>query len=284
MTYEKALKVANKLANEKNKEIEACKLLLLELSGLSSSAFFLSLKHEMDENLESLFFEKLNQYINEDIPVQHLIGYAYFFGRKFVVSKDVLIPRAETEMLVELVLHEYDRFFDGKKVSVLDLGTGSGCIGISLSLEEHQMDVTLSEISVEAIKVAENNKKNLQSNAKIIHSDLFKSIHESYDIIVSNPPYIPDSEEVDTIVQKEPKIALFGGKEGISFYEEIIKGSINHLNRKGIIAFEHGFNQKHQIDAIAKKYYPTANIMCVKDLAGKDRFTFIFKDESSSFR
>jgi release factor glutamine methyltransferase len=280
MTYEKALKLAIKHANEKNKEIEACKLLLLELSGLSSSAFFLNIKHEMDENLESLFFEKLNQYIEYDIPVQHLIGYAYFFGRKIIVSEHVLIPRPETEMLVELVLYEYDSFFENKDVKVLDLGTGSGCIGLTLSLEEPKMDVTISDISDDALKVAQNNKINLESKARIIQSDLFDSIEEKFDIIVSNPPYIPQHEKVDLIVQKEPKIALYGGLEGVSFYESILKASLSYLNPKGLIAFEHGYNQKNMIQEIAKRYYPNSKITTMKDLAGKDRFTFIYREET----
>lgn len=276
MTYEKALKLAAKKIEAKNKEIEACKLLLLELSGLSSSMFYLNLKNEMDANLESLFFEKLDQYIDHDIPIQHLIGYAYFFGRKFMVNDHVLIPRPETEMLVELVLNQYDTYFSNQKIKVLDLGTGSGCIGITLSLEENNMDVSISDISEDALEVAKSNKKSLHSNARIIHSDLFHSIDDKFDIVVSNPPYIPVEEKIDPIVSKEPKIALFGGVDGVSFYEKIIKSSIHHLEDKGMIAFEHGFNQKDMIFEIARKYYPNARIECIKDLAGKDRFTFIF--------
>ncbi|MCR3906026.1 MAG: peptide chain release factor N(5)-glutamine methyltransferase [Tenericutes bacterium] len=275
MTYEALLKIAYKKTNTHNKEEEAAKLLLMELSNQEPHQFFTNLKSEVPKTLEIDFLNKLDQYLVSNIPVQHLIGHSYFYGYKFKVNQHVLIPRGETEQLVEHVLYYYDKYFIDQKIIVLDLGTGSGCIGIALSLEEENMNVTVSDISEEALKVAKDNQHDLKANVKIIQSDLFENISDAFDIIVSNPPYIPDTESVQDIVSKEPKVALYGGLLGVDFYEKIITNSKNHLKEHSLIAFEHGFQQKQRIFEIAKKHFPNAHIVQVKDLAGKDRFTFI---------
>lgn len=275
MTYEQLLRDASKKALEKDKEVEAVKLLLMELSHQDPHEFYLNLKNEVDENFKIDFIDKLNQYILKDIPVQHLIGHAYFYGHAFDVSKDVLIPRSETERLVEEVLYLYDTYFDQKDVSVLDLGTGSGCIGITLALEESHMKVSISDISLDALKVATKNKDKLKADVNIIHSDLFKNIDQKFDIIVSNPPYIPDEEALESIVKKEPDVALFGGQLGVDFYEKILKDIRPFLNDNSLIAFEHGYMQKDVIRGFAKKHLKDATIVQKKDLQQKDRFTFI---------
>jgi release factor glutamine methyltransferase len=275
MTYESLLKVAYQKARAHDKEEEAVKLLLMEISERDPHQFFMDIKTEVDQSIEEKYMLLLNEYINNDIPVQHLIGHAYFYGYPFNVNQDVLIPRAETEQLVEHVLYYYDQYFQDQEISVLDLGTGSGCIGLTLALEEKKMSVTVSDISDLALKVTTQNKNKLNVNAHIIQSDLFKNIEGKFDIIVSNPPYIPDHEVVDNIVAKEPSVALYGGSLGVDFYERIIKESISFMKDKSLLAFEHGFQQREQILAFAKQAYPHANIIQTKDLAGKDRFTFI---------
>ncbi|MBU1141799.1 MAG: peptide chain release factor N(5)-glutamine methyltransferase, partial [Firmicutes bacterium] len=239
MTYDELLKIANKKARTQHKEVEAVKLLLMELSNQDPHQFFLRLKEETDTSFEKDFMDKLNQYLYDDIPVQHLIGHSYFFGHSFKVNRDVLIPRSETEQLVEHVLHYYDQYFSPHELDVLDLGTGSGCIGLTLALEEKHLNLTLSDISEDALKVAKANQKYLEVKAKIIQSDLFDQITGKFDIIISNPPYIPDTEIVQDIVKIEPSIALYGGEFGTDFYEKIIKHSKTHLKEKALIGFEH---------------------------------------------
>ncbi|MDX9692057.1 MAG: peptide chain release factor N(5)-glutamine methyltransferase, partial [Acholeplasmataceae bacterium] len=217
----------------------------------------------------------LDQYLINHIPVQHLIGHSYFFGYPFMVNQDVLIPRSETEQLVENILMYYDQYFLGQSIDLLDLGTGSGCIGLTLALEEKKMNVTISDISDKALEVARQNKEKLGAKAKLILSDLFDDIKPKFDIIVSNPPYIPDEEIVEDIVTKEPTIALYGGKLGTDFYEKILKAAKLHVKEKALIAFEHGYQQKDQIRLFAETNYPDAKIIQLKDLQGKDRFTFI---------
>jgi release factor glutamine methyltransferase len=275
VTYESLLKVAYQMARAHGKEEEAVKLLLMEISNKDPHQFFMDLKNEVEQPVKDKYLTNLDQYILGDIPVQHLIGHAYFYGYPFIVNKDVLIPRAETEQLVEHVLYYYDKYFQNQEVNVLDLGTGSGCIGLTLAKEEIKMNVSVSDISEKALHVTKQNKEKLHANVTIIESDLFKNIDGKFDIIVSNPPYIPDHEVVDKIVAKEPSVALYGGSLGVDFYEKIIIESVNYLQEKGLLAFEHGFQQREQILNFARKTYPQATIIQLKDLAGKDRFTII---------
>ena len=177
--------------------------------------------------------------------------------------------------LVEEVLYLYDQYFEHEKVRVLDLGTGSGCIGLTLSLEEKNMDVSVSDISIKALEVAKNNSEKLNADVSIIHSDLFENIKGTFDIIVSNPPYIPDEEALDNIVKKEPDVALFGGSLGVDFYEKILKQIKPFLKEKALIAFEHGYMQNDVIRAFVKKHLPNAIVIQKKDLQQKDRFTFV---------
>jgi len=275
VTYEQLLKFSQKEAVKFNKEVEAVKLLLMELSNQDPHTFYLNLKSEVDEKFKNHFEEQLTKYLKHDIPVQHLIGHAYFYGHAFLVNEHVLIPRSETEQLVEEVLYLYDQYFEHEKVRVLDLGTGSGCIGLTLSLEEKNMDVSVSDISVKALEVAKNNSKKLNADVSIIHSDLFENIKGTFDIIVSNPPYIPDEEALDNIVKKEPDVALFGGSLGVDFYEKILKQIKPFLKEKALIAFEHGYMQNDVIRAFVNKHLPNAIVIQKKDLQQKDRFTFV---------
>ncbi len=273
MTYEMLLKLGIKKAVENDKEPEAVKFLLLETFGGDAHQFYMIQKEEADLAVETLFLDRLKAYTHQATPVQHLLGYAYFFGEKFVVNNAVLIPRLETEQLVEHTLYYYDTYMKDLSVSVLDLGCGSGCIGLTLKREAPLIDVTLSDISEDALHVAKENARGL--DVDFILSDLFEGIHGAFDIIVSNPPYIPDSEDVMDIVKKEPSVALYGGSLGLDFYEKIMIQAKNHIKSDGLIAFEHGFQQKEPILKLAQTHYQGATIIQMKDLQGKDRFTFI---------
>ena len=275
MTYDALLRLAYKRVKELNGEEEAAKLLLMETSGLDPHRFYMAMKTEVSESFRHTYLKQLDQYLIDHIPVQHLIGYSYFYGYKLIVNEHVLIPRPETEHLVEHVLYFFDRYFEPTKHRVLDLGTGSGCIGLTLAKEEAFLDVTISDISEDALSVAQKNKENLDVHAEIILSDLFEHIDDKFSIIVSNPPYIPDREVVEDVVKKEPRVALYGGSLGVDFYDKILKDSKYHIHEKALIAFEHGFQQREIIKSFVKKQYPNAVIVQMKDLSGKDRYTFV---------
>lgn len=274
MTYEGLLKKSYQKADQANKEREACKLLLMELSGMDPHQFYVSIKSEVDNSLIKRYEDALNQYLYLHIPVQHLIGHAYFYGYPFTVNQDVLIPRSETEELVEHVLIMTDTYFDGP-IDVIDIGTGSGCIGITLALESKDARVMLSDISDKALDVAKKNADKLHADVRLIQSDVFENIEGTFDVIISNPPYIPDHEDVDVIVKVEPEVALYGGPTGTKLYEMILKDARHYLKPKGLIAFEHGYQQKDAIYALVSKYFNDAIIVQKKDLQGRDRFTFV---------
>lgn len=276
MTYEQLLKVSSTKAFEHDMEAEAVKLLLLELSGFTPTEFYLNVKKDVPKDFIEFFNEKLALYLIDKVPVQHILGFSYFFGRKFKVNNNTLIPRAETEQLVEHVLMAYDDLFSNKSVDVVDLGTGSGCIAITLKLEEDLMNMRAYDISIDALEVAKENSEILGANVRFGVSNWFSAIDSKFDIIVANPPYIPKTEVVENIVQKEPSVALYGGEEGLDYYIEILKNAPKFLKEKAFIAFEHGYQQRQAIYNIAKRYFPDAKIVQLEDLAGKDRFTFVY--------
>ena len=275
VTLEKVLKHYLALAQKLDKETEAVKLLIMELSNLTPHEFYLNQQEKLSDELTFLIDEAVSKYLYQDIPIQHILGFSYFYGYQFKVSEHVLIPRRETEELVEHILYIYDHTFKGKEVRVLDLGCGSGCIGITLSLEALKMKVDAADISLDALKVARENNERLGSNVSFIHSNWFDQIDQKYDMIVSNPPYLPQDEFVEEIVKKEPAVALFGGPSGLDAYDIILKNATKYLKERGLIAFEHGYHQDAAIKALAIKYLEDPIIIQKKDLQGKNRMTFI---------
>ena len=277
-TYRQALNQANKLLRRNNKEASAAKLLLLHFSDLEPQDLYLKFDEEMSDLTYNNFIEGLDKHINQNLPVQHIIGYVYFYGYKFIVNSEVLIPRFETEELVVNVLMLYDEYFKGRKIHLVDIGTGSGCLAISLKNEEPMnFNVVATDISESALNVARTNAKNNDSIVEFLQGDMLNPlIWRRFDILVSNPPYIPTQETVDSIIiDNEPHIALFGGDDGLKFYREIISESNKILKDQSIIAFEHGYDKAEQIRNLAKEYYPNARIFTLKDMQGLDRMSFI---------
>ena len=248
------------------------------VTGLETNALYMRSDDEMKKEDEEKFNSIFDKYLHDNKPIQYLIGYSNFYGYDFYVNEDVLIPRCETEELVENVLYKYDDFFKGKKVDVCDLATGSGCIGITLSLEEKNMNVIATDISDKALEVARRNNEKLGGRVTFIQGDMLKPVEgKKFDIFVSNPPYIPDDELVDSLVKdNEPNIALFGGSDGMKFYRIILSGLKKLLKPKAMVAFEHGYDKKDEMYKLAKAYFPDAKVECIKDLEGKDRMTFIY--------
>ncbi len=203
----------------------------------------------------------INIRLEKNIPIQYLLGYAYFMGEKFFVTEDVLIPRPETELLVQKVIE-----FKGK--TVLDIGTGSGCIAIMIK-KLSEKEVTACDISKKALEIAVKNAKNLHAEVNFIESNLFENISGKFDIIVSNPPYIPMKtmfELQKEVIGHEPHLALFAeDEEGVEFYKKIIEKAPLYLNKGGYLCFEIGINQS---DSIIKMLAGSGfnDIICIKDL------------------
>ncbi len=227
------------------------------------------LKKYVTENIE----EAIERYKNGE-PVQYIIGDVNFYGNTIKVNKDVLIPRYETEELVEKTIKKIKNKFN-KKIDVLDLCTGSGCIAITIK-KEINSNVTATDISSDALEVAKKNVNLNNVDIKLINSDLFNNIDGKFDCIISNPPYISYDEEIDEIVKNnEPNIALYAPNNGLYFYEEILKNIKKYLNNEFIIAFEIGYKQGEFLVELANKYLNNVTISVEKDLQGRDRFLFI---------
>ena len=210
-------------------------------------------------------------------PVQHVIGHAPFYGRSFEVNRDVLIPRPETEELIDWVLGQLRHVKDDE---IVDVGTGSGAIAITLSLELG-VRVQTVDISPEAITVAKRNATALGANVRFYEGDGLAPIADhSIRVLVSNPPYIEADELLDeTVVGYEPHLALFGGKDGLDMYRQLIAESVRVLRADWqLIAFEIGYNQGQDVKSLLSERYPEAETGILKDINGKDRIVYAVRE------
>lgn len=213
--------------------------------------------------------------LEKDYPVQYIIGYVDFYGLKINVNEFTLIPRYETEYLIELTLKEIKKM-NLADPKILDLCTGSGAIGLTLKSLLPSSEVTLSDISKDALMVANKNKNELNLDVNIIESDLFKNIPGKFDVIISNPPYVMTNETLPKDVLYEPHLALYSGPKGIDHIEEIFKNIKSPLNNKYLIALEINEKSETDITNLIKTYFEkNINYKFMKDLAGKTRYLFI---------
>ena len=276
MTYKELLDKTKEEAISLNKEESAVLILLLHFSKMGSAKLYANMDLEVDDDILKSFNEAINLYFYKNVPVQHITGIQEFYGYEFNVDNNVLIPRPETEELVENILLTYDEFMD-HEVDTVDIGCGSGCIGITLKLEEPRMNVVLTDISHEAVLKAEENAKKLGADVTFLEGDMLKPLKGlKFDILVSNPPYIPTNEEIQSLVKdNEPWVALFGGEDGLKFYRIILSEAKSYLKGRSIIAFEHGYDKNKEIKELALKHFPNSEVRQIKDIFGKDRMTII---------
>jgi release factor glutamine methyltransferase len=248
------------------------KIILKELCDIDPIKIALDPSFNLSSQSEDTLFESINMIIN-DYPIDYLINKKNFYGKDFYVDENVLIPRPETEELVDWLINDNIDINDQK--NVMDLCSGSGCIGISLDINNKYLNVTLSDISTNALKVCEINKKNLNSNVKIIQLDLnsTSTFNEEYDIIISNPPYISLDElnQIDKNVTYEPEIALFAPKDKpLYFYEKILEFASKNLSKNGVIYLEINPNFISEFNQLLTNY--TINHINFKDdFRGKKR-------------
>ena len=211
-------------------------------------------------------------------PVQYIVGDVNFYGNIIKVNKKVLIPRPETEELVEKTI-EYLKKYLKEDIRILDIGTGSGCIPITLKKIFPKASIEGIDISKEALSVAKENALLNNVDINFYESDIFSKIKGKYDCIISNPPYLAEDDYImDIVKNNEPHIALYADDKGLYFYKEIIEKAKKHLKDRFIIAFETGENQKDSVIKIAHKTFPKAHIIATKDLRKLDRFIFIIQE------
>ena len=252
------------------------KMLLGDILNLNPLELLNHLDDYVEEDKVKLFKEEMNS-LKEGKPIQYVLGHVNFFGNKFYVNKNVLIPRFETEELVEKTIEYINKYFN-EPIDIIDLGCGSGVIGLTLENKVSTNSVDLIDISKEALEVTKQNIENLNSKANTIESNFFENIDKKYDVIISNPPYIKTNEEIEDIVKEnEPHLALYAGDDGLDCYKEILKSIKPHMKDKCIIAFEIGADQKEDIINLINEYLDNVRIETKKDLSQRDRMIFIFQ-------
>ena len=286
-------KQLNKLSTIYNKN-EANSILKILYEFLFKEPFYVIYTNFNSQILSKNELSKLNYYFNklmQNIPIQYITHEAYFCDRIFYVNKDVLIPRGETEELVNLILmdNKNDNYlfhkFDFKKdinneithKKILDIGTGSGCIPITLNLEDNTLDVYAIDVFPKALKVAKKNNDILKSNVKFILDDILNPkeiVNHKFDLIVSNPPYVLESEKGSmhkNVLDNEPKEALFVPNDNpLLFYDSIVNFALNHLNKDGSIYLEINPLVANEMVSNSKKHF--SNVKLLKDINNKDRF------------
>ncbi len=247
------------------------KLLAEFILNMSKAQILVNDKKEISEDEKTRYYLALIEII-QGMPIQYITNNQEFMKLNFYVDKDVLIPQPDTEILVEEVIN----IINDTSVKVLDICTGSGCIGTSIAKYTKNTTITMSDISSRALNIAKSNYiKNIEDTSKVqfIQSDMFKNIKEKYDIIVSNPPYI-ESKEINKLekqVQNEPHIALDGGEDGLQFYRKLANEAHKFLNENGYLCMEIGYNQKQAVIQLLKENKNYKEIYSKKDLSGNDR-------------
>ena len=259
-------------------EAESLSFVYRSLKNLSFTDFVFTLQREVTEE-EKQFVEEIYKKLAAHIPAQYIIGHADFFGMKLKVDERVLIPRPETEELVDLILTENPE----KNLKVLDIGTGSGAIALALAKNRPDWSVTAADISQDALDLSLENANAQNLNLSFIKSDCFSEISAKYDIIVSNPPYISreDQEEVGlNVLHSEPHLALFADEDGLAIYRRIAEDSKDYLNDGGKIYLEIGYKQGQNVPALFMENLPEKRVRTLKDQFGQDRMVVIDDGEN----
>ena len=280
MTVRELIHQTEDQLDEKNKDCNVAKVLFYHLAHKEPHQLYLMMDEDVDEELYQAFQEGMNRYMNGE-PIQYIKGKETFFSRDFTVNENVLIPRYETEELVENILYKIDDYFeDYEKITLCDVGTGSGAIAVSLALEEPKLNVYATDISHEALEVAKLNADDLGANVTFYQGDMLQPLvdHDiKVDIFVSNPPYIPNEQDIESVVKdNEPHVALFGGNDGLYFYRKIFSHAKEVIKDRALLAFEMGFDQRELMCEAVEHYFPGIRYEIIKDINGKDRMLFIY--------
>ena len=263
---------------KKEMDLNTLRAFLFELCNDENINLYLEKDNEARKSIVDKYESGVKRLI-EGEPLNYVLGYSYFYGYRLKVDEAVLIPRFETEELVGRVLSGYDEYFKDQKINLADVGTGSGAIAIALKKEEDNLNVYASDISKEALEVAILNAQNNQADIRFFEGSMLKPLIENnikLDILVSNPPYIRNDEVVEHSVRDyEPNVALFGGDDGLKFYRMIFEDAHKVLKERSMMFFEMGYDHKENLTALAREFFPSADINVYKDINNKDRMLVI---------
>lgn len=213
--------------------------------------------------------------LEKGVPVQYIVGNVNFYGFTFKVNPNVLIPRFETEELVSKTYNYVKKYFSND-LDIADIGTGSGCIAITLKKLLPNSLVKATDISKKSLDVARKNAKMNKVDVEFYLGDLLEPLNDKFDLLISNPPYIDYNEPImDIVKNNEPALALFA-LDGIEFYQKILREAKKYLKEKSMIAFEIGSDQGEKVRELAYQYFPKAKVLVEKDMQNRDRFVFVF--------
>lgn len=279
-TYKSAVREAELQLEAAEKSMQLAKLFMMEIAQLESVDLYMNYESEMPDEVYESYKSGVERMLKDE-PMQYILGYEWFYGRKFKVNQDVLIPRPETEELVSNVLVAVDERMEHREepLTLIDVGCGSGAIGLSLKLEEPSLQVTLGDISAEALVVAKENATTLEAEVDFVCGDMLQPFIDQgikVDVLVCNPPYIPSTQEIEaTVKDYEPNVALFGGNDGLYFYKKVFDTCHLVLKEHALMAFEIGYDQKEALLQEATTRFPQAKCEVLQDMYGKDRMLFV---------
>lgn len=255
--------------------------LMIERTQSRNLDFYSIAQEPMPQEFIQSYLEDINRLTKEE-PLAHILGYEWFFSRPFIVTPQVLIPREETEELVENILIDLDEYYSTKNLVVADIATGCGNIGITLKAEEPELELHLTDISQPALDIALQNSKTLGVEVDFYQGDMAQPLIDAglkLDVLVCNPPYIQAHEEVqNSVLNYEPHIALFGGEDGLKFYRQVLSQSHQLMKPEFMMAFEIGFDQGITMTELIRQHYPQAIIVVRKDMNRKDRMVFVYQN------
>lgn len=274
-TYFEALKWASLFVQKSDLEEAATRFLLLERYDWRETDLLVRYQEVMPDAVWHQYQADVQAYV-DGMPPQYVIGTAPFYGRTFQVNEAVLIPRPETEELVEWVLTDQQ---DKANLAILDVGTGSGAIGVTLKAERPDWQVTLSDISEAALQVAKTNASQLGADVELLQGDLLEPVQgRQFDVVVSNPPYISHKEEDlmdQSVLAHEPKLALFADHDGLLIYERLVAAIQQAVIQVTELYLEIGFQQAEAVKTLFETTFPTAEVVVRKDMEQNDRMVRI---------
>ncbi|MFC7319364.1 peptide chain release factor N(5)-glutamine methyltransferase [Halobacillus campisalis] len=274
-TIEEARRWASLFLKKHNREPRVADLLLEDLLQMKFSMLLAYERDALPQDKVEMFIKKVEQHATTGIPVQHLIGEADFYGRTFAVNSDVLIPRPETEELIEGVVKR----LQPDDQTIADIGTGSGIIAITLKLETGRRTLA-SDISPQALQVAKSNAQTNGAEIEWFKGDFLEPLdHEPIDVIVSNPPYIARHEQLDDTVQNfDPHLALYADADGLAAYQTIIQQTASRNDKPRMIAFEIGHEQGAAVKQLIHAHLANYHVTIEQDINKKDRMIFAILD------
>lgn len=277
-TVFEALQWASSFLMEHGRDENAARLLLQHLLKTDYTGIMMRMHDEIPKEKQPQFQQMIKMHA-EGKPVQYITGVEEFYGRTFQVNESVLIPRPETEELIEGAITRMKALFgEERNIKLVDIGTGSGIIAITMKLEWPDAEVAATDISSDALQTAKQNADRLNANIDFRQGDLTEPIaNEKWDVILSNPPYIAyeEAEEMsDVVLQHEPHLALFAEDRGLKLYKQMVKALPNLVNTPALIGFEIGYSQGEAVAELLKTSFPQAEIEIVKDINKKDRIIF----------